>query len=94
MAIADNRLIASFWDTASSTWTDFRVTTYNTSTNAYVYSTTAASSVQSCNIVDKLYTPKKLLLELVIRLLDLFLIMRLQQELKVRGQVKQGNLLE
>jgi len=56
---ADNRVIASYWDTASGTWTDFRVTTYNTSTNAYVYSATAASAVQSCNIVDKLYTPKK-----------------------------------
>ena len=56
---ADDRIIASFWDTSSLTWTDFRVTTFNTSTNAYVYSTSAASSVQSCNIVDTLYAPKK-----------------------------------
>ena len=56
---ADDRVIVSFWDTSSVTWTDFRITTFNTSTNAYVYSNTAASSVQSCNIVDTLYTPKK-----------------------------------
>ena len=54
---ADNRVIVSYWD--GSTWTDFRVTTFNTSTNAYVYSNSAASSVQSCNIVDTLYAPKK-----------------------------------
>jgi hypothetical protein len=56
---ADDRVIVSFWDTSSVTWTDFRITTFNTSTNAYVYSNTAASSVQSCNIVDTLHAPKK-----------------------------------
>jgi len=62
MSSRKRRSIVSYYEpspsSGSARWIDFRDTTYNTSSNAYVYSTTSNTSLLSLEIEDRLHEPR------------------------------------